>query len=333
MSVASAAARVTEKVSAPPLTPATITRISTSSAARSSSSSAVDAVATRAAAANDGAGAPSSRSKLLGKKTVERSRTKSRRLRAGLPVIWRTASVTSAHCERRTPRKPERLASAAGGRPRCATNAPASHAVTDTGLGRSSEMQSASSPPIAIASGPVKSNLSPPVGPRPVCAPSSSAAAQSATSRTSIIEIGERANGCEHSSASRRGPATPRKLPIVTSSMNRFGRSTACGRPSSASSASTSRWATYGPPCFISRTCRAVDSLTAYAQPALWAARHSPPSSAACWGELLHATKSRKPEGTDPNASASASASSYAAQRQRTPSCIACAFSASRAST
>ena len=56
--------------------------------------------------------------------------------------------------------------------------------------------------------GPVRSNHSPPV-PRPVCAPSSSAAAQSATSRTSIIEIGERANGCEHSSASRRGPATP----------------------------------------------------------------------------------------------------------------------------
>mmetsp|Transcript_41196 Transcript_41196/g.132433 ORF Transcript_41196/g.132433 Transcript_41196/m.132433 type:complete len:310 (-) Transcript_41196:299-1228(-) len=309
MSVASAAARVTENVSAPPLTPATITRISTSSAARSSRSSAVDAVATRAAAANDGAGAPSSRSKLLGKKTVERSRTKSRRLRAGLPVIWRTASVTSAQCEPTTPRKPERLASAAGGRPLCATNASASHAVMDTGLGRSSEMQSASSPPSAIASGPVRSNHSPPV-PRPVCAPSSSTAAQSATSRTSIIEIGERANGCEHSSASRRGPATPRKPPIVTSSMNRFGRSTACGRPSSASSASTSRWATYGPPCFISRTCRAVDSLTAYAQPALWAARHRPPSSAACWGELLHATKSRKPEGTDPKASASASASS-----------------------
>ena len=56
--------------------------------------------------------------------------------------------------------------------------------------------------------GPVRSNHSPPV-PRPVCAPSSSTAAQSATSRTSIIEIGERANGCEHSSASRRGPATP----------------------------------------------------------------------------------------------------------------------------
>lgn len=154
----------------------------------------------------------------------------------------------------------------------CATNASASHAVMDTGLGRSSEMQSA---------GQLGRTT------HPQC-PARSARRPAARRRSRR----RRAHRSLRSEKGRTGAST--RQPHVE------------GRPRLFTARGVSR-----------RVGRA-------AQAAL---------GAACWGELLHATKSRKPEGTDPKASASASASSYAAQRHCTPSCIACAFSASRAST